>query len=131
MRKHLGTLAVLALTITGSTFASQTAPTKAKAMPASTSTSQHSVSPATTTLVRMREMVGTVASSDATRLMISRRMKGKNEETSFVLTPETRREGNVETGAQVMVKYRMENNERVATLVKVRPESHSKRSSQK
>lgn len=69
------------------------------------------------------EVAGKVVSADATTLVISRMAKGKSEEMSFALSPETQKHGSVETGARVVVKYRVENGENVATHVTARSAS--------
>ena len=133
MRKLLGTLAVLALTATGTAFASQ-APAKAKPVTTTTATSGHAASSAARRRQHLREASGTVAFINATRLVVSQNVKdvkGKDAKTTFVLTPETQREGRVTRGEQVIVKYRMENNERVAALVKVTAEHRSQRPGKK
>jgi len=133
MRKLLGILAVLALASTGTALASQ-APTKAKPETTTTSTSGHAASSAARRRQHLREASGTVAFVNATRLVVSQNVKdakGKDARTTFVLTPETQREGRVTRGEQVIVEYRMENNERVAALVKVTAEHRSQRPGKK
>lgn len=67
------------------------------------------------------EAAGTVVSADATKLVISHMVKGKREEMSFALSPETQKHGSLDAGAQAMVKYRMENGENVATHITAKP----------
>jgi len=74
----------------------------------------------------LREGTGTVVSADATKLVISRMVKGKSEEMAFTLGPETQKIGNLEPGAKAKVKYRVEYGENVATLVKASPAAHTK-----
>lgn len=62
---------------------------------------------------------GTIVSYSATSLVLSHTVKGKKVETSFVLNPETKQEGTLTNGAEATVHYRMENKEKVATMVKV------------
>lgn len=69
----------------------------------------------------LHEAAGTVVSADATKLVISHMVKGKREEMSFTLNPETQKHGSLDVGTQAMVKYRMESGENVATQVTARP----------
>jgi len=63
---------------------------------------------------------GTVVSSTATSLVVATEVKGKQEDRTFTLTPETQRMGGELTpGAKVEVHYRMENKERIATKIEV------------
>lgn len=79
----------------------------------------------------LREGTGTVVTADATRLVISHKVKGKNEEMTFTLVPETQKTGILEPGALAKVKYRVEDGENVATLVKASPAAHTRHSTKK
>jgi hypothetical protein len=61
---------------------------------------------------------GTVTSVDATHLMVTRKVAGKDQPTTFVLTPETKKTGDIATGSKVSVRYHMENSDMVATSVR-------------
>ena len=69
---------------------------------------------------------GTIASSDATHLVINHTVKGKAEQMTFVLSPETKKDGSMATGDKVTVKYRSENNDKVATMVRSTPATAAK-----
>jgi len=66
-----------------------------------------------------RQATGTVSSVAADKLVISHRVKGKEEETTFVLNDQTKKEGDLKSGEKVTVHYRAENGSNVATMVKV------------
>lgn len=65
-----------------------------------------------------KEARGTIVSFTDTNLVLSQTTKGKKTETTFVLTPETRRVGNLAVGARAEVHYRTENNQNIATWVR-------------
>src|SRR5215471_2874642 len=60
---------------------------------------------------------GTIASIDANRLVIARKVRGKEEQTSFTLDSQTERDGNLAAGTRVSVQYREENGQKVAAAV--------------
>ena len=60
---------------------------------------------------------GTIASLDANRLVIARKVRGKEEQTSFTLDSQTERDGNLAAGTRVSVQYREENGQKVAAAV--------------
>jgi hypothetical protein len=64
---------------------------------------------------------GKITSLTDDGLVLSRKVKGKAEETTFVLTSSTQREGNLENGAKVAVHYKTEGGQNIATSVKVYP----------
>jgi hypothetical protein len=61
---------------------------------------------------------GVITSADATHLMITHKVKGKDEPMTLALTPETKHTGDLAAGNRVSVTYHMENNEAVATSVR-------------
>lgn len=111
---------VAILSLAGSAFAAQGTPA-AKPEP--------SRKPASA--MALHEVTGTVVSADATKLVISHVVKGKSEETSFMLGPETAKSGKLEPGLHAMIKYRMDNGQNVATLVKTSAPAHVKHASRK
>jgi hypothetical protein len=64
---------------------------------------------------------GKIVSFDDDSLVLSRKVKGKAEETTFVLNSSTQREGNLENGAKAAVHYKTESGQNIATSVKVYP----------
>lgn len=65
----------------------------------------------------LHEATGTVVSADATKLVLSHSVRGKRQEMTFALNPETQKQGSLDAGAHAIVKYRTENGENVATSV--------------
>jgi hypothetical protein len=63
------------------------------------------------------KITGTVESLTASRLTLACQVKGKKQEMSFALDPETQREGTLATGEQATVRFRVENNRKIATFV--------------
>ncbi|MGO8819610.1 MAG: hypothetical protein ACLQVG_33665 [Terriglobia bacterium] len=114
--KTLVVIGVLLMTV-GALVASQSSgtssakqPTEA-AMQAKASTTVH------------REM-GTIATLSANELTLDHTWKGKDEKTTFVLEPGTRREGNVAQGDHVVVYYHLEKGQRIATELKASVAKH-------
>ena len=66
---------------------------------------------------------GTVKSVSATALVVTR--SGKNSgDLTFVLDPSTHREGALDVGSSVSVRYREDGQSNVATAVTARPAKH-------
>ena len=63
------------------------------------------------------EVTGKVESLTASRLILARQTKGKEQEITFELDPETQREGTVVVGTEATVKFRVENTMKIATFV--------------
>ncbi len=61
---------------------------------------------------------GTIASIDANRMVIARKVRGKEEQTNFTLDSQTERNGNLAAGTRVSVQYREENGQKVAAAVR-------------
>jgi len=106
-------LLALALIFSGAAQASQTAAPK----PATAARSQSAASRKASAVHEISNS-GVITSIDATRLVMTHKVKGKDEQATLVLTPETKREGTLTTGSRVSVRYRMENGDQVATLVR-------------
>jgi TolA-binding protein len=62
---------------------------------------------------------GTISSIDEGTLVLSHKVKGKEEQTTFMMNASTKREGDLKTGEKVDVHYRVEDGQNVATVVKV------------
>lgn len=101
-------VAILALIFGGTAFA-QTAAPKAQSGSAKTSTSAKA-KPAPT-----RVATGTISSIDSSKLVITHRVKGKDEQMTFMLSPETKQQGPMDPGNKVTVRYHTENGNEVAT----------------
>jgi hypothetical protein len=63
------------------------------------------------------EVTGKIESLTASRLILASQTKGKEQEMTFALDPETQREGSVAAGTQATVRFRVENNQKIATFV--------------
>jgi type 1 fimbria pilin len=60
---------------------------------------------------------GTVVSSSNSELVLSSRIKGKAEQETFVVNPQTKTEGTLTKGERVMVHYKSENGKKIATII--------------
>ena len=61
---------------------------------------------------------GTITSIQANQLVISRTVRGKAAQLTFVLNPQTERTGTLIAGARVSVQYREANNQNIAAAVR-------------
>jgi len=66
-----------------------------------------------------KQATGTIRSFDgSTTLVVKSEVNGKRESTTFVLTANTKRAGELTKGADVTVQYRVEGDRNIATLVR-------------
>jgi hypothetical protein len=65
------------------------------------------------------QATGTITSVDANNLVISHKVKGKEEQSTFAMNDQTKKQGDLKTGERATVHYRSENGQNVATVVKV------------
>jgi RNA-splicing ligase RtcB len=98
---------------------------------ASNTAKEKQAAAAKTPAVKMHVATGQVVSISDTTLVLSHKVKGKMEQTSYTLTSETKREGTVESGAKATVHYKMESGQELATLVKVKPAKAAKAATHK
>ncbi len=63
------------------------------------------------------KMSGTVVSSTSSELVLSSKMKGKAEQETFVVNPQTKTRGTLSAGETVTVRYKNENGQKVATMI--------------
>jgi hypothetical protein len=70
------------------------------------------------TKVKVHHEWGVVDSMTDTDLVLTHTYKGKTENVTFKLDPNTKKVGTVDKGSHVEVYYKMENGEHVATEVK-------------
>ena len=68
--------------------------------------------------VTMHQASGTISSVEADKLVLSHKVKGKEEETTFMLNDQTKREGELKAGEKATVHYKVENGQDMATMVK-------------
>ena len=60
---------------------------------------------------------GTAVSSSASELVISSKVKGKTEQETFVVNPQTKTTGELAAGYMAVVHYRDDNGQKVATSI--------------
>lgn len=68
---------------------------------------------------KRHEVTGKIESLTASRLTLGCQAEGERQVMSFALDPETQREGTVAAGKQATVRFRVENNRKIATFVTV------------
>lgn len=118
MKLHKIMVALAAVALGGAVAAAQGTTSKAKNQPAAPATSHAaSGSAATSAKSAVRQVTGSIVSAEASKLTLSRSVKGKMEEITFVITPETQKSGNLENGAATTVRYRVENGQNVAESI--------------
>ena len=91
------------------------------ALAGQTSTQSKTTTSTTTTnntKMAVHHEMGTIASLTASDLILSHKYNGKQESTTFMLNPSTKKQGTIDKGARVEVYYKFENHQRIATEVK-------------
>jgi len=111
MKRNLWMAAAMAVALVaaGSVWAGQT--------PASKPSAATSAKQAAKRVMRTHVATGSIISANDNTLVLSHRVKGKSEQTSFSLTPATQRKGELKAGSKATVHYNIENGQDVATLV--------------
>jgi hypothetical protein len=69
---------------------------------------------------------GTISTVSSTALVITHKVKGKDEQTTFVLNAQTKTTGDPAVGATASVHYTVANNQNIATAVTVTPAKAAK-----
>jgi hypothetical protein len=64
--------------------------------------------------------VGTITSIDANQVVVSEKVKGKDQPMTFKMDSSTQKSGNLQNGTLVTIQYVTQNNENVATSVRER-----------
>jgi hypothetical protein len=64
--------------------------------------------------------VGTITSIDSNQVVITEKVKGKDQPMTFKLNSSTQKSGNLANGSSVTIQYRTENNQNIATMVRER-----------
>ena len=109
--RRIASIATLAALVAAPALYAQTAPaaskTTAKPAAAAKSVATHSTN-------------GTVKSVDATSLVISK-PGSKSQDMTFVLDPSTQKQGAIDVGSMVTVRYKTEGKTMTATAVTARP----------
>jgi hypothetical protein len=99
MKKTVAVLLGLALMLAVGAFA-KTASTKSKA-------------------AATQQASGKISTVDDSKLVLSHKVKGKEEQTTYVLNADTKKQGTPMVGAKATVHYKVENGENVATVLRV------------
>jgi hypothetical protein len=100
-----------ALTLAGTGFASQAAQTPASA-PAAKQTAK-AASKAMTSVTR-----GTLKSISDSQIVVERKLKSGTKDMTFAMNSNTQKQGDLKAGEQVVVHYRKDNNQEIATVVR-------------
>ena len=61
---------------------------------------------------------GTIASIDASQVVITNKVRGKDQRVAFSMNAQTLRSGNLVTGTRVSVQYREADNQKTAAAVR-------------
>src|SRR5215831_12241833 len=61
---------------------------------------------------------GTIASINANQVVITKRVRGKADQTAFSINSQTQRTGNLVAGTRVSVQYRETNGQKIAAAVR-------------
>jgi hypothetical protein len=64
--------------------------------------------------------VGTITSINSNQVVVSEKVKGKDQPMTFKMDSSTQKSGNLQNGALVTIQYVSQNNENVATAVRER-----------
>lgn len=109
--RRIATLATMAAIVLAPALYAQTAPatSKAAAKPAAAAKN-----------VATHSTNGTVKSVDATSLVISK-PGSKSHDMTFALDPSTQKQGSIDVGSMVTVRYKTEGKTMTATAVTARP----------
>jgi hypothetical protein len=63
---------------------------------------------------------GTIGSISGNELVVTQKVKVKEYQVTFMLDPSTQKSGNLAAGTNVTVKYRVDNNQKMATELRER-----------
>jgi hypothetical protein len=66
---------------------------------------------------KAKKVAGTIDSFTETNLVLTHGMAGMKKQATFVLTPETKKEGTLKAGAKATVEYLVKGKEKVAMCV--------------
>jgi len=64
--------------------------------------------------------VGTITSIDSNQVVVSEKVKGKDQTMTYSFDSATQKSGNLAVGTPVTVQYRTENSQNIATTVRER-----------
>src|SRR5262245_46401494 len=63
---------------------------------------------------------GTIASIDANQVVVNEKVKGKEQQMTFLLNSGTAKSGNLTNGSPVTIQYHTENNQKIANSIRER-----------
>jgi hypothetical protein len=63
------------------------------------------------------KMSGAIVSSSNSELVLSSNIKGKSQQETFLINPQTKTKGNLAAGNKAIVRYKDENGQKIATMV--------------
>jgi len=69
----------------------------------------------------MHRTIGTITSIDADKLVLNQKVNGKTEDVTIMLNSDTKKTGDLKTGDRVSVRWRDENNQKMAASVREMP----------
>jgi hypothetical protein len=69
----------------------------------------------------MHRAIGTITSIDADKLVLNQKVNGKTEDVTIMLNSDTKKTGDLKTGDRVSVRWRDENNQKMAASVREMP----------
>jgi hypothetical protein len=70
--------------------------------------------------------VGTITSIDANQVVITEKVKGKDQPMTFKLDSSSQKSGNLANGSAVTIQYRTENNQNIVTTIRQRAPNAAK-----
>ena len=114
MTRHSTFMALIvggALTLAGTGYASQAAQSSSPA-PAAKQAAKSS-SKAMTSVTR-----GTIKSVNDSQIVVERKLKSGTKDMTFAMNSSTQKQGDLKAGEQVVVHYRKDNNQEIATMVR-------------
>ena len=74
-----------------------------------------------TTKGAMHRATGTITSIDADKLVLNHKVNGKAEDVTIMMNSDTKKTGDLKTGDRVSVRWRDDNNQKMATSVREMP----------
>jgi|SRR5579884_2296181 len=113
MKRHMklmGLIAGGALALAGTGFASQAS----SPAPAKQAAKASASNKAMTSVTR-----GKIKSINDSQIVIERKLKSGTKDMTFALNSSTQKQGDLKAGERVVVHYRKDNNQEVATMVRV------------
>src|SRR5262245_5202906 len=69
----------------------------------------------------MHRAFGTITSIETDKLVLNQKVNGKTEDVTIMLNSDTKKTGDLKTGDRVSVRWRDENNQKMATSVREMP----------